>query len=213
MSDKENKNSRGLKINTTDYLGPYAYEHHKEGFRLADHTAKFFEFILFNLKSDGPLLDIGTGSGALPLLTAAKTTVNFIVGVESMREESALFKKNINANNLAPRVICINDDYRALVKTFKRGTFSTIVSNPPYLKKSSGKLSTQIKIARFKEKLFGTMTDLINVSNFLLHKEGQMFFMYPEEKFIELTRVIEEKGLKLSTVDKIDNIVMAEVTN
>lgn len=194
-----------------DYLGPYTYYQFKKGFRLTFDSIELIDFCLSHIDSDKPIIDIGTGAGAMCFLLAWKSEMSDITGCEIMERECELFKKNIENNNLETRVKAINSDYRHLKDHFKEGSFTYLLSNPPFIKKGAGRVSPHPSRAAARYEVHGEMADLIETAKYLVSKDGIMFFMYPNERFDEFEALIKEKGLKLKEVKKYHHIFMASV--
>jgi len=93
------------------------------------------------IKSSEKLIDLGCGNGILELLLCKKTKAEKIIGVEVQSELSELAIKNIKLNKLENKVEIINNNIKNLKKHFKPDTFDAVISNPPYMKKDTGKLN------------------------------------------------------------------------
>jgi tRNA1Val (adenine37-N6)-methyltransferase len=93
---------------TVEPLGPFSLIQKKKGFsfRVTGDTFELVDFVLPLSKKTGEktVIDLGTGTGVIPLLLAWKSPVEKIVGVEIDKDTAALAEKNIRMNGLTSRV-------------------------------------------------------------------------------------------------------------
>ena len=86
-------------------------------------------------------IDLGCGSGILPLLLLTRSTALHMTGLEIVPEVASLAEENMRANALEARSDIVCGDIRRHRELFKAGSFDLIVANPPYFPVGSGKLS------------------------------------------------------------------------
>ncbi|MGN6148808.1 MAG: peptide chain release factor N(5)-glutamine methyltransferase [Rhizomicrobium sp.] len=75
------------------------------------------------------VLDLGTGSGAIPIAFLSERPNAKGLGVEQSPEAMIWARKNIARHNMADRLALQGDDWLMLAT----GTFDVIFSNPPYI--------------------------------------------------------------------------------
>lgn len=91
-------------------------------------TELLTQLVLFHLKKDDEILDIGTGSGAIALTIAKLREDVFIDAIDISNESITLAKENkkkLNVNNVD---IFYSDVFSNITKKY-----NIIVSNPPYI--------------------------------------------------------------------------------
>ena len=106
-----------------------------------------------------------------------------------------LAERNLALNNLTGRVKLIDADYRDLRSLLDKGSFDLIVSNPPYVKKGCGRVSAieDRSIARMEH--LGSLSELIEISSYLLSRGGRACYIYPVSRLQELLSSLHEEGL------------------
>ncbi|MEK7313835.1 MAG: methyltransferase [Deltaproteobacteria bacterium] len=172
-----------------------AYEFRQAGQRLTQDSVLLADFVL-PLKKEDIVLDLGAGSGVMPLIFCLKSEAGKIVGVEINEKAAKSARENISVNCLAERVEIMNRDWRTLKGIFPGGSFSVIVSNPPYVKKGSGRISPSSERALARHESAGTLRDLIEISEYLLSKKGRLFYVYPVRRLQELFSELKRFGMK-----------------
>jgi tRNA1Val (adenine37-N6)-methyltransferase len=140
-------------------------------------------------------MDLGTGAGVIPLLLAWKTRAGSITGVEVQAEEAAIARRNVEENGLSDRIETINRDFRGLPGIYPEGAFPVVLSNPPYVKAGSGRVSPDKKRAAARGEVFGTLTDLVDVSRYLAGTDGRIFYVFPVKRLDDMFRELKRAGL------------------
>lgn len=90
-----------------------------------------------NIKKSAIVLDLGTGTGIIPILLCGKTQLDKVVGIEIQKDVYDMAQRNIKLNKLEGRFEIINDDILNLENIFQNNSFDVIITNPPYKKKNT----------------------------------------------------------------------------
>ena len=69
-----------------------------------------------NIKKDSMVLDLGTGTGIIPILLCGKTKLKKVTGIELQEEVAKMAKKSIKLNNLEDKFNVINENILNLNK-------------------------------------------------------------------------------------------------
>jgi len=137
------------------------------------------------------IVDLGTGTGILALLLAARTGAR-ITGVELQREAAALARRNVALNKLS-RVEILEADLRAL----PRGLFaSVVVSNPPYEPTKSGAASDSHARAFARHELGCTLPEVARSAAGLLKTGGRFYMVHRADRAAEALYLLHEAGLE-----------------
>ena len=157
---------------------------------------RFFKFgtdsvLLANfveLRRGDKVIDLGTGSGVIPLLLAYKNNNVKVTGVEIQVEAADLAKRNVEFNNLEKDIKIINADLCSLESELEAGSFDVVVSNPPYLPVEGGKMKENDYIAIARHEIHAKLEDVVAAAARLLKYGGHFFLVHRAER---LTEVIE----------------------
>jgi tRNA1Val (adenine37-N6)-methyltransferase len=146
------------------------------------------------LKKQERMLDIGTGCGIIPIYMSKQYPDNSLIGVEIQKELFDLAVKNVSLNG-CENVQVLRGDIRAVAKSFKR-PFHVVVSNPPYVKRDSGRKSPQHsrRLARHESLL--DLKSLFAISASLLYTKGRLYLIYPAKRLAELVSVAAAHGIE-----------------
>ncbi len=149
---------------------------------------------------DAPVVDIGTGNGAIAIMLALRSSLKSIAGIEVQTELSELARRNVGANKLKERISIENLDYRELPARYKAGTCALVVSNPPYIKAGSGRVSGSASRHVARNEVYGNLTDLVRVSSYLVGGRGSICFIYPVKRYGEMLKELKQAELKVKRV-------------
>ena len=84
------------------------------------------------LPKNARVLDLGSGCGTLGLLLCARDASCHVTGLELTQQAHLAAQENIQRNGLGHRMESICADLRQVPSLLPAGSFSTVVSNPPY---------------------------------------------------------------------------------
>ena len=162
----------------------------KKGFRFTVDSILLVNFL--KLKKNTDLLDIGTGTGIMPLLLCRKEEINLITAVEIETEIAKMFEKTIEINSLESKIKLINTD----IKNYKEEPFDMIISNPPYMKLNEGYVSPHDYRAGARHEVNLDLKELLINGKRLLKNGGSFNLVYRTNRFMEV--LDEAKMLNLN---------------
>ncbi len=179
---------------TIETLGKFRLIQNRSGYRYSVDSLLLSRFVL-PIRKGERVIDIGTGSGVIPLLLLQDEVGQRITGVEVQEGLFSLAERNLALNNLTGNVELIHADYRELRRLRKRGSFDLIVSNPPYVKKGCGRVSAIEDRAIARMEHLGSLSELVEISSYLLSSNGRACYIYPVSRLQELLSSLHEEGL------------------
>ncbi len=141
------------------------------------------------IKKGQTAVDLGTGTGIIPVLLCAKTQGNFIgIEIQSLAAEYA--NKNVKLNELGDRFRVICADMKD-AKTLIGQHVHVVVSNPPYDKAGSGQTSAleSHKIARHEADC--TLSDVVCSAASLLKTGGAFYTINRASRTAELLHLMQ----------------------
>ena len=159
------------------------------------------------------IIDIGTGTGIIPLLLSLKTNKK-IDAIEIQKELCDIFTKTIKYNKLEKQINLINDD----IKLFSRkvdnlNKYDVVICNPPYFAKT--KTSSVKENARHENLI--NLDELINSSKIILKNSGSLYLVYDSKRVIELINKLNKNNFSIKrikfvheNIDKESSIVLIE---
>ena len=159
------------------------------------------------IKGNANIIDMGTGNGIIPLILSHKTKAAKIIGIELQKEVFALAEENIKLNSLEDRIEIYNMDILDAPSKFGLGSFSTVVSNPPYMAKDSG-ISSSIEAKSIsRHESTANLYDFIETAGKLLKDQGDFFLVHRPLRLVDIIcfarqNNLEPKKIRLVHPDK-----------
>lgn len=160
-----------------------------------------------NIKRNATVLDLGTGTGIIPILLCGKTELKKVVGVEIQEEVAKMAKKSILLNNLENKFEILNCNIKELNKIYENQTFDVIVTNPPYKKQDSGMINENKRKLISRHEITANLEDFIKISKDLLKDKGELYMVHRPERLVDIFELmrkykIEPKELKMVCPNK-----------
>jgi tRNA1(Val) A37 N6-methylase TrmN6 len=110
-----------------------------DSYRFSVDSILLLNFI--RLKNYEKIIDLGTGSGIIPLLLFGKKKGLSIYGIEIQKYLADMARRSVELNKLQDDITIIQEDFRNLKNIFKNQQFDVVVSNPPYVSMGQGKIN------------------------------------------------------------------------
>jgi len=166
----------------------------KDSYRFSVDSILLLNFI--RLKNFEKVIDLGTGSGIIPLLLFGKRKGLSIYGVEIQKDLADMARRSVELNKLQYGITIIQEDFRKLKNIFKNQQFDVVVSNPPYISLGKGKINPSSSRAIARHEIKGNLEDIIAVSNYLLKDKGRIYLIYKSAKLIRLLITLKKYGIE-----------------
>lgn len=144
------------------------------------------------IKINSKVLDLGTGTGILPILLSAKTKLKKAVGIEKQKEVYEMAKRSIKLNNLENKIEIINEDILNLEKIYEKNTFDVIITNPPYKKKNTGIKNEDKKKIISRHETTATLEDFIKISKDFLKDKGEFYMVNRPERLVDILSLMRK---------------------
>lgn len=163
------------------------------------------------------LLDIGTGTGIIPLLMEAKYHPKHLVGLEIQEESADMARRSVAMNALSDKIDIVTGDVKEADGIFQSASFDCITCNPPYMIGQHGIINPEAPKAIARHEILCTLEDVIRTSAKLLRPGGHFYMVHRPFRLVEImTKLsqykLEPKRMRLvhPYVDREPNMVLIE---
>lgn len=159
-------------------------------------------------KSKGKVIDLGTGTGVIPILMEARGKGTHFTGLEIQNYSADMARRSVMYNGLSDRIEIIEGDIKEVSCLFEAASFDVVTSNPPYIKGSHGleNVNTPKNIARHEILL--ELEDVIRAAGYLLKVGGSFAMVHKPFRLAEIIRLMSKYKLepkRLCMVQPYDN--------
>ena len=140
------------------------------------------------------ILDLGTGTGIIPLLIADFAA--HITAVELSPVQAELAARNVRMNGLAEKITVREGDYRAPSALFVCAAFDLVFSNPPYRPVTSGAVSMGARAAA-RHEITATLADTVRAASYALRHSGRLAMVHLPERLGEIVLALHAEHLAI----------------
>lgn len=131
-------------------------------------------------------LDLGSGTGIVSFLCAARNKFKKIIAVEAQPDFYDITCRNIEINNLTEKVFALCKDVRDLSFSDLKAEADVIFTNPPYMRAGSGKTNDSDIKAIARHEILGGIEDFCKAAAKNLKHGGIFYVVYRPERMTEL---------------------------
>lgn len=163
------------------------------------------------------LLDIGTGTGILPLLMEARTAIQHLVGLEIQEESADMARRSVKLNALEEKIEIVTGDIKEADRLFEAASFDVITCNPPYMIGQHGLQNADRARTIARHEVCCTFQDIAEMTAGLLKPGGHFYLVHRPFRLAEILVTLsacklEPKRMQLvyPFIDKEPNMVLIE---
>ena len=132
------------------------------------------------------VLDLGTGTGIIPLLLSAKTQAESLCGLEIQADSADMARRSVAMNHLEDRISVIQGDIKEADKLFAAASFDVVTSNPPYMIGQHGLTNPEAPKAIARHEVLCTFEDIAAQTARLLAPGGSFYLVHRPFRLAEL---------------------------
>lgn len=169
------------------------------------------------VKEKERLLDLGTGTGIIPILLSAKTSGEHFTGLEIQEDSADMARRSVAFNHLEEKITIVTGDIKEASQIFGAASFDVVTSNPPYMDHHHGLVNPQMPKAIARHELLCNLEDVISQASKLLKPNGRFYLVHRPHRLADIMMLmkqyrLEPKRMKLvyPYVDKEPNMVLIE---
>ena len=130
------------------------------------------------------VLDLGTGTGVIPLLIADE--VSKITAIELNAKAANIARRNVEMNGLTEKISVVEGDYREPAKFFRSESFDLAIANPPYIPVKAGEENKLEGVARARHEFTATLEDVVKAARFSLKFHGNFCMIHTAARLGEI---------------------------
>jgi len=162
-------------------------------------------------------LDLGTGTGIIPILLEAKTEGMHFTGLEIQEAVADMASRSVALNGLEHKVEIVQGDIKEASRIFGRASFDVVTSNPPYMNDRHGLKNPDMQKAISRHEVLCTLEDVVREAAAVLKPGGRFYLVHRPHRLAEIFAAmnryqLEPKRMKLvhPFVDRDANMVLIE---
>ncbi len=196
----------------------------RNGYMIIQHPKRFcfgMDAVLLsgfvNIKAGERALDLGTGTGIIPILLEAKTQGEHFTGLEIQPESADMAQRSVRLNGLESKIDIVTGDIKDASIRFGASSFDVVTTNPPYMIGKHGLQNMQDAKTIARHEVLCTLEDILRETARLLPPKGRFYMVHRPFRLSEImcrmtAYGIEPKRMKLvyPYADREPNMVLLE---
>lgn len=137
-----------------------------------------------DVKIDWRGVDLGTGTGIIPLLLSSK--MNELIGIEIQNEVADMAKRSIAINELEDKIKILNIDMNEACKYIEPYSRDVVISNPPYIAKNDGITNHDDNKAISRHEIKVSLENVISTAYNLLKDRGHFYLVHRPHRLVDI---------------------------
>lgn len=209
MMEPVQKHTQSSGSRISDSAGPVIYSHERvddlqrNGYRIIQNPDWFcfgMDAVLlsaFAMVKDGErALDLGTGTGVIPILLEARTKGHHFTGLEIQEPVAEMACRSVQLNHLEEKVSIVHGDIKEASSIFGRASFDIITCNPPYMDNQHGLQNPSEPKAIARHELLCTFGDVAREAAACLRPGGRFYLVHRPRRLMDLLTTLREYRLE-----------------
>lgn len=196
----------------------------RNGYRIIQNEEKFcfgMDAVLLSgfakVKPGERVLDLGTGTGIIPILLEAKTEAAHITALEIQEESADMARRSVALNGLSEKISVVTGDIKEASSVFGKAVFEVVTTNPPYMNDNHGLKNPDLPKAIARHEVLCSLEDVVREASLVLKPNGRFYMVHRPFRLAEIFAVLqkyklEPKAMRLvhPFADKEPNMVLIE---
>lgn len=197
---------------------------HRNGYQIIQNEGAFcfgMDAVLLSgfamVKPGEKALDLGTGTGIIPILLEARTEGMHFTGLEIQEAMVDMAERSVKLNHLEDKIDIVSGDIKEAGRIFGGASFDVVTTNPPYMNDNHGLKNPDMAKAIARHEILCSLEDVVREAAKVLRPGGRLYMVHRPHRLIEIiTQMtkykLEPKRMKLvhPFVDKEANMVLIE---
>ena len=169
------------------------------------------------IRKNARVLDMGTGTGVIPILLKSREKGTHFTGLEIQEECADMASRSVAYNGLESAIDIVCGDIKEAAEIFGAASFDVVTSNPPYMIGEHGLRNPYMAKAIARHEVLCTLEDVVSQASRVLKDRGHFFMVHRPFRLAEIFQVLmkyklEPKRMQLvyPYIDREPNMVLIE---
>ena len=173
--------------------GESIYPLHIPGLRIIQSKDRFMfgiDAVLLadfsKVKKGEEVVELGTGTGIIPLLVAAKTDVKKITAFEIQKVSADMAERSVALNKMENKIQIVNENLENIRNVLPAQSVNVVISNPPYMKQAGTDVNSLREIAIARHEIMCTLQSVVEAASYVLKPNGRFYMIHKPQRLSEI---------------------------
>jgi len=157
-------------------------------------------------------LDLGTGTGIIPILLEAKNRGKSYTGLEIQEPFVEMAKRSVKLNHIEDKVTIIHGDIKEAANLLPLSAYDVITSNPPYMNDGKGLKNPSSMKAIARHEVLCTLEDVIANASRLVKVGGRFYMVHRPHRLIDIVDLMRQYKLEPKRLQMVHSYAEKEAT-
>lgn len=189
----------------------------RNGYRIIQNEKKFcfgMDAVLLSgfarAEKGERVLDLGTGTGIIPILMEAKTEGEHFTALEIQADVADMAERSVALNGLEEKITVVTGDIKEASKIFGRASFDVVTCNPPYMNQNHGLKNPGEPKAIARHEVLCTFQDVAREASAMLKSGGRFYLVHRPQRLVEIMETLREFHLEPKRMKLVHPYINAE---
>lgn len=192
---------------------------HIKGYRIIQRTDGFrfgMDAVLLSgfsqVKAGEKHLDLGTGTGIIPILLEAKGQGEHYTGLEIQEPFVDMASRSVELNKIEDKVTIIHGDIKEADQLLPLSGYDVVTSNPPYMNSGKGLTNPESMKAIARHEVLCTLEDVIRTASRLVKVRGRFYMVHRPHRLMDIMALLRQYKLEPKRIRMVHSYVDKEAT-
>ena len=189
----------------------------KKRFMFGIDAVLLSDFASSSIKKNDKVIDLGTGTGIIPLLLETLSPAQDFTALEIQADSADMARHTMEANGLSNKIQVVEGDLKNVSSIFAKHSFNVVICNPPYMNDSHGRQNATEPKNIARHEICCNLEDVIKTADYLLAPHGRFFMIHRPYRLPEIFALLVKYKLEpklmqlvIPSKGKEPNLVMIE---
>ena len=147
-------------------------------------------------KPKGKVIDLGTGTGVIPLLMESRGKGSHFTGLEIQEYSADMANRSVILNKLQEKIDIVCGDIKEVADIFQPASFDVVTSNPPYITEKHGLHNAMEPKNIARHEILVNLEEVIKAASYLLKEGGSFAMVHKPFRLAEIISMLKNYRLE-----------------
>ncbi len=143
-------------------------------------------------KKNDHVLDIGTGTGIIPILMFARYENKGYTGIDVQEDMINMANRSVQLNKIEDNIKMLHLNVKDLSHRYPENSFDIVTSNPPYMKGQAGLVNENESKMIARHEITCSLEDIIQNTAYVLKDKGKLYMIHRPHRLVDIIYLMRQ---------------------